>query len=253
VPNAPVLLARDGEQLFAYLAYLSFKALPARAALVRFVIMTPSLSPLALEIMKLIGSLTSPYVRKVRIVLAEKRIEYDFDVDIPWNPDTRVPRHNPLGKVPVLVLDDGFPLFDSRVIVEYLDHVSPVNKLIPETNRQRIQVKRWEALADGICDAAATVFLERKRDQSKQSKDWIARHLNKIQLGVKVASQDLGEKNWCTADGYGLADIALGCALGFLNLRFPQIDWRSEYPNLGGLYDKLSERTSFRDTEPPKA
>ena len=119
--------------------------------------------------MKLVGSPTSPYVRKVRIVLAEKHIDYDFEVDIPWNADSHVPDYNPLGKVPVLIMDDGATLFDSRVIVEYLDNVSPVSRLIPEPNRHRITVKRWEALADGISDAAATIFLERKRPAAQQS------------------------------------------------------------------------------------
>ncbi|HSF47672.1 MAG TPA: glutathione S-transferase N-terminal domain-containing protein [Burkholderiales bacterium] len=203
--------------------------------------------------MKLIGSTTSPYVRKVRVVMAEKRIDYDFEVDIPWNADSRVPQHNPLGKVPVLLLDDGLVLFDSRVIVEYLDHVSPVNKLIPETNRQRIQVKRWEALADGVCDAASTVFLERKRDSARQSKDWMDRQLKKVDSALKFAAQDLGEKNWCAAEGYSLGDIALGIALAYLDLRFPAIEWRKSYSNLERLYDKLAKRPSFQETAPPPA
>ena len=100
--------------------------------------------------MKLIGSLTSPYVRKARIVLAEKHIGYNFELEMPWNMDTHVPDYNPLGKVPVLVMDDGTSLFDSRVIVEYLDNINPVSRLIPESNRRRIMVKRWEALSDGF-------------------------------------------------------------------------------------------------------
>ena len=113
--------------------------------------------------MKLIASLTSPFARKTRIVLAEKRIDYDLTVDVPWNADTQVPEYNPLGKIPVLVMDDGSTLYDSRVIVEYVDTLSPVSRLIPDGNREKIQVKRWEALADGVCDAAATIFLEKKR------------------------------------------------------------------------------------------
>ena len=121
--------------------------------------------------MKLIGSLTSPYVRKVRIVLAEKKIEYEFVLDSPWTPESTVPKLNPLGKIPVLVLDDETTLFDSRVISEYLDNVAPNNKLMPAPNRERTEVKRWEALADGICDAAALLFLEKKRPAKQQSQD----------------------------------------------------------------------------------
>ena len=113
--------------------------------------------------MKLLSSQTSPYARKVRIALAEKKIEYELVEASPWDAGTSVPAINPLGKVPVLMLDDGTALYDSRVIVEYLDTVSPVSRLIPEPSRQRIAVKRWEALADGICDAAVLIVRESKR------------------------------------------------------------------------------------------
>src|SRR5215470_8953664 len=201
--------------------------------------------------MKLIASLTSPYARKVRIALAEKKFEYELVEAAPFASDTTVPSFNPLGKVPVLVLDDGTNLFDSRVIVEYLDTVSPVSRLIPEPSRQRIAVKRWEALADGICDAAAAVFLERKRPLRQQSKDWIVRQRAKIDRSIIEIAQDLGERAWCNGEAYSLADIATGCALGYLDLRFPEIDWRGAHPNLVSLCDKLAGRPSFADTVPP--
>ena len=134
--------------------------------------------------MKLLASLTSPYARKVRIVLAEKKIEYELVEVSPWTRRDAVADFNPLGKIPVLVLDDGSTLFDSRVIVEYLDAVSPVSRLIPEPSRQRIAVKRWEALADGICDAAMLIAQERKRAARQQSKDSIARQARKIARAV---------------------------------------------------------------------
>src|SRR5262249_45904693 len=173
--------------------------------------------------MKLIASLTSPYARKVRIALAEKKIEYELVEAAPFAPDTTVPEHNPLGKVPVLVLDDGTNLFDSRVIVEYLDTVSPVSRLIPEPSRQRIAVKRWEALADGICDAAATIVLEARRSAKQQNREWIERHRLKIDRGVAELSGELAEKAWCNGEAYSLADIAAGCALGYLDFRHPGI------------------------------
>lgn len=201
--------------------------------------------------MKLIASHTSPYVRKVRIALAEKKIEYDLVEESPWAAQTAVPAYNPLGKVPVLVLDDGTTLFDSRVIVEYLDTVSPVSRLIPEPNRQRIVVKRWEALADGICDAAVTLVLERKRPARQQNKDWLDRHQRKIDLGLKELADELGEKAWCNGDAYSLADIATGCALAYLDLRHAAIDWRAAYPNLVKLTERLAKRPSFAETVPP--
>lgn len=201
--------------------------------------------------MKLIGSLTSPFVRKVRIVLAEKHIDYDFVVDVPWSAETKVPLSNPLGKVPVLILDDGATIFDSRVIVEYLDTVTPVSRLIPEGNRQRISVKRWEALADGVVDAAALIFIERsQRPAELQSANWIARQEQKVLRGLEAMSEELGEKKWCTGDLMNLADIATVCALGFLDFRFPEINWREAHPNLAKLADRLNALDAFKETLP---
>ena len=200
--------------------------------------------------MKLIGTLTSPYARKVRIVLAEKKIDYEFAIDSPWTPETQVPDINPLGQIPVLILDDSTVLFDSRVIVEYIDSVAPNNKLMPESNRERADVKRWCAVADGICDAAALIFLERKRPKAQQSTDWISRQENKINRGIQYMSEQLGETNWCMGTHYSMSDVGAGCALGYLAFRFPEIDWRSKHPNLSQLYDKLMLRSSFAETIP---
>ncbi len=201
--------------------------------------------------MKLIASLTSPYARKVRVVIAEKHIECELQIDVPWDADTHVPDYNPLGKIPVLVLDDGTPLYDSRVIVEYLDLASPVHNLLPKDARSRIAVKRWEALADGITDAAATLHLEKKRPESQQSPAWITRQEQKITRGLTAISRDLGENAWCMADNYSLADIAVGCMLGYLDLRFSHINWREMHPNLARLSAKLKDRSSFKSTMPP--
>lgn len=200
--------------------------------------------------MKLIASLTSPFARKVRIVLAEKRMDCELVVDIPWNEGTHVPDYNPLGKVPVLLLDDGTALYDSRVIVEYLDHASPVGHVLPEDARRRIFVKRWEALADGISDAAAAVFLEQKRPEAQQSADWIVRQEQKVFRGLEAMAEELGEKPWCMGDAFTLADIAAGCALGYLDFRFPEIKWREAHPNLARLAVRLAERSSFSGTVP---
>lgn len=201
--------------------------------------------------MKLIASSTSPYARKVQIVLAEKMIEYQLVEESPWAPGNPLHAYNPLGKVPVLVLDDGTALFDSRVIVEYLDNVSPVSHLIPDPARQRIAVKKWEALADGVCDATVAIVLERRRPAAAQSTDWILRQQRKIADGVGELARELEEKPWCNGEGYTLADIATGCALGYLDLRYRELDWRNAYPNLMRHADKLSKRPSFLDTAPP--
>lgn len=200
--------------------------------------------------MKLIASLTSPYARKVRIVMAEKRIDYELAMDNPNNADSRVPEFNPLGKVPVLVMDDGSTLFDSRVIVDYLDTVTPVSRLIPEDTRPRTHVKRWEALADGVCDAAVATLLERRRPKEQQSAEWIVRQENKVFRGLEAMSEELGEKMWCCNESFNLSDIAVGCVLGYLDFRFPEIAWRKAHPNLARLADKLAKRASFHGTKP---
>jgi len=202
-------------------------------------------------VLNLIASSTSPFARKVRIVLAEKKIEYHLVEKSPWTPAYVVHAYNPLGKVPVLILDDGTALYDSRVIVEYLDTVSPVSHLIPDPARQRIVVKKWEALADGICDATVAIVLERRRPVTSQSADWIERQQRKITDGVLELARELEEKPWCNGEGYTLADIATGCALGYLDLRYRELNWREAYPNLMRHSDKLAKRPSFVDTVPP--
>ncbi len=203
--------------------------------------------------LKLIASKTSPYARKVRIVLAEKKVECQMTEASAFDAGNPMHAWNPLGKLPVLILDDGTHLFDSRVIVEYIDLVSPVSRLIPEPARQRIAVKKWEALADGVNDAAAAIVLERRRPANLQSDEWIARQRRKVDEGVREFSRELGERAWCYGESFSLADIATGCALGYLDLRVRDLDWRDLYPNLAKLAEKLGKRASFADTAPPSA
>ncbi len=203
--------------------------------------------------MKLIGALTSPYVRKVRIVMAEKKLDYQFVTEDVWSADTRIADFNPLGKVPCLVMEGGEAVFDSRVIVEYLDTLSPVGKLIPAQGRERAEVKTWEALADGLLDAALLARLEATwpgRAEGERSQAWIDRQMHKIQGSLKSLSQGLGEKPFCSGIHLSLSDIAVGSALGYLDFRFPQIAWRDDFPNLHKLHDKLMQRQSFIDTRP---
>jgi glutathione S-transferase len=203
--------------------------------------------------MKLIGSTTIPYVRKVRIVMAEKKLDYEFLSEDVWADDSTITQSNPLGKVPCLVMEGGEALFDSRVIVEYLDTLSPVGKLIPAMGRERAEVKTWEALADGVLDAAILARLENHwagRTRAQRSQAWVDRQLSKVHASVKSMSQGLGDKPFCAGIYLSLADIAVGCALGYLDFRFPEIDWRGSYPNLTKLNDKLVQRQSFTDSKP---
>lgn len=200
--------------------------------------------------MKLIGSTTSPYVRKVRIVLAEKRIDCEFVKEDVWSPDTTIAQKNPLGKIPVLMLDDNTCIFDSRVIVEYLDARAPTSKLIPDENRDRAEVKTWEALADGTNDAAVAALLEGKRDKELQLQSWVDRQRTKVDRALAEMSRALGKNAWCHGKSFSLADVATGVSLGYLAFRFPQIEWQSQYPNLLSHYNKLMERESFKNTVP---
>lgn len=200
--------------------------------------------------MKLLGSVPSPFTRKVRIVLAEKRVECAFEVVDVMAADSPVPGHNPLGKIPVLLLDDGASLYDSRVIAEFLDTVSPIGRLIPEESRGRIAVRRWEALSDGTIDAGILIRYEQAREAKLQSTAWITRQTGKLERGLAEMARELGDKPWCHGNGFTLADVAFGCTLGWLTFRFPAIDWRGTYPNLAKHFDKLSERPAFADTVP---
>ena len=203
--------------------------------------------------MKLIGSNSSPYVRKVRIVMAEKKLDYQFVTENVWEADTRIAQSNPLGKVPCLIMEGGEAMFDSRVIVEYMDTLSPVGKLIPSQGRERAEVKTWEALADGVLDAAVLARLEETwggRTELQRSQAWIDRQMVKVNDSLKAMSQGLGEKPYCSGVHLSLSDIAVGVALCYLDFRFPHLDWRASYPNLLKLHDKLALRQSFVDTRP---
>ena len=203
--------------------------------------------------MKLIGSATSPYVRKVRIVMAEKKLDYQLVMDDVWAAESLITASNPLGKVPCLVMEGGEAVFDSRVIVEYLDTLSPVGKLIPSQGRERAEVKTWEALADGLVDAAILARLEATwvgRAAEQRSDAWIARQMGKIDAALKAMSTGLADKPFCSGIHLSLSDIAVGCALAYLDLRFADIAWRGAHPNLAKLQEKLVLRPSFVETNP---
>jgi glutathione S-transferase len=204
--------------------------------------------------MKLIGSLTSPYVRKVRVVLAEKKLEFQFVEEDVWSKDSTISTANPLSKVPCLIMEGGEAMFDSRVITEYLDTMSPVGKLIPTSGRERAEVKTWEALADGLLDAAIAARLEATwtgRTDAQRCSAWIDRQMDKIHASLAAMERGLGDKPFCSGVYLSLSDVAVGCALGYLDFRFPQLDWRSAHPQLARLFEKLAQRPSFIDTCPP--
>ena len=201
--------------------------------------------------MKLLYTLTSPYARKVRVVAAEKRIEIEMLKVVLADPACPVIQYNSLGKIPVLVLDDGESLFDSRVIVEYLDNRTPLARLIPQEHSAKIWVRRWEALADGVCDAAILARQEAARPEKLRDNAVIEKQMGKVSRGLTQLNAELGENKWCVDDTFSLADIALGCMLGWLDLRYADMGWRESYPNLARHFEEMMKRPSFSETAPP--
>ncbi len=207
--------------------------------------------------MKLLYTPNSPYARKVRIVAAEKHIDLVLEEVTLSAPDCPISQYNPLGKVPTLVLPDGDSLYDSRVIVEYLDNRRPLAHLIPQDLTAKVKVRRWEALADGICDAAVAVMLEQRKATEKQDMALIERQVGKVKRGLAALNDELGDaqvtrkNHWCVNDAFSLADIAVGCMLSYLGLRFASvINLADDYPHLERLQLILLKRPSFKASVP---
>jgi glutathione S-transferase len=185
--------------------------------------------------------------------MAEKKLDFHLIHEEVWSADSQIQKYNPLGKCPCLIMEGGEALFDSRVIVEYLDTLSPVGKLIPSSGRERAEVKTWEALSDGVLDACILARLEQTwahRAEKERSQAWIDRQMGKVSTSLTAMERGLGDKPFCTGIHLSLADIAVGCTLGYLDFRFPNFDWRDGHPELNRLYEKLKTRASFIETEP---
>ncbi|MFM9834755.1 MAG: glutathione S-transferase N-terminal domain-containing protein [Methylophilaceae bacterium] len=200
--------------------------------------------------MKLLYTPNSPYARKVRIVAIEKHIDVTLQEVVLSDPDCPIQQYNPLGKVPTLILDDDDVIYDSRVIVEFLDHRTPIAHLIPQDTTSKIAVRRWEALADGICDAAIAAMMEQRKPLEQQSKGLIDKQLGKVTSGLEVLNKDIAKKKWCVNDTFSLADIALGCMLAYVDFRHKQLNWQDNYPALAKHYSILIKRPSFKETMP---
>ena len=200
--------------------------------------------------MKLIGSRTSPFVRKIRVILAERRVDCQFVEESAWTAETTVPRYNPLNKVPALQLDSGESLYDSRVIAEYLDAVSG-GALVPAEALARARVKKLEALGDGIADAGILARLERQRDAGRQDDKWVARQLDKVNAGIDALAQALAGRDFLGGDRMDLADIACGCGVLWAEFRMPELGWRKRHPRLDAWARRLESRPSFESTRPP--
>ena len=201
--------------------------------------------------MRLVASLTSPYARKIRVILAEKKLPFELVEDIPWNPDTRVADYNPLGKVPALVADDGAVWFDSPVIADYLDANFPDPLMMPTERLAALHVRQSEALADGITDAAVAAFLELKRPPEQSQAATVERQRGKVLRGLAALSDRVVGRRGLNQGPLSIADVAAGCTLGYLDFRFADIDWRTLHPLLAAYAEPILARPSFSATTPP--
>jgi len=202
------------------------------------------------QLMILLGTDISPYVRKVRLVMLEKSIAHTYLVDAPREPGSQVARANPLGRIPALILDDDTCVYDSPVIAEYLDSLNDAPILIPRGDAlARMRVKRWEALADGVMDSAVAVRSETLRPADKQDAAAIARHNDAVTRALDDAASQLGARQWCEGDVITLGDLALASAMIYLELRQPERDWRAAHPNLAAWFERIGQRASVRATQ----
>ena len=199
--------------------------------------------------LKLISATPSPYARKVRIALAEKSIPFELITEVPWNQGAVTAKHNPLAKLPVLLLEDGSSIYDSRFILEYLELIYPQTPLLPNDVPGRLAAKHLEVLADGICDAVVLIFFERMRGANASS-EWTSRQLHKIEAGVSELARLIGKRVFSVGDSFGLGDIAAGTVLGYLTVRFSEFDWKTLYPSLYEYASRLEQRSSFQNTIP---
>ena len=200
--------------------------------------------------LKLISATPSPYARKVRIALAEKGIPFELITEIPWNSTTQTPRHNPLEKLPVLLLEDGGSVYESRFILEWIEAMHPAPPLLPEALPDRLAARKVEVVADGVCDALVTLFWERQRPAAHQSAEWTARQMRKVDGGMRAIAEWAGSREFIVGDRFGLADIAAGSVCGYLGVRFPDYPWRAAHPTLSAYSDRIEQRPSFRATTP---
>jgi glutathione S-transferase len=200
--------------------------------------------------LKLLSATPSPYARKVRIALAEKGLPFELITEVPWNADTSTPKLNPLEKLPVLILEDGSTVFESSFILEYLETKHPEPRLFPRDPEQRLVARRFEVLADGVCDAIVLTVVEAMRPETQRSTAWRDRQMRKIIGGLGEIAHTVPGDGFCVGAHFSIADIAVGTVLGYVDVRCPEVDWRARHPNLIPAFTRLSERPSFQATVP---
>ncbi len=200
--------------------------------------------------LRLISATPSPYARKVRIALAEKGIPFELLTEVPWDGTTQTPQHNPLEKLPVLLLDDGDSVYESRFILEWIEAKLPGPPMLPDGLDDRLFARRVEVVSDGVCDALVQLFIERHRPAEQQSPEWKARQMRKVDGGMRALAGWAGTRTFIVGDRFGLADIAAGTVCRYLDVRFPDYPWRTDHPHLAAYSDRMEQRDSFRGSVP---
>jgi len=201
--------------------------------------------------MKLIGSPTSPFVRKVRVYLAETGTACDFQAVDAWQPDAALQGIAPLGKVPVLVRDDGPALFESNLVLEYLDSLRPeAGRLLPPAGEARWTVMRWQALAQGLIDSVVVRVLESRRDAAQRSATILTREEKRMGRALDALEAGIAGREWIATERLSLADVVLGVALQYIDFRDPH-DWRGARPALAVWCARVTARPSYQQTLPP--
>lgn len=199
---------------------------------------------------QLLSATPSPYARKVRIALAEKGIPFELLTEVPWDKATQTPKYNPLEKLPVLITGDGQSVYESRYILEWLEARHPAPPMLPDDTEGRLAARHLEVLADGVCDAFVLMFWEMHRKPEHQSADWIARQRRKVDGGLREIASLVGTRDYAVGERFGLGDIAAATVVGYLAVRFPQLDWRGAYPNLAAYSDRMERRASLASSRP---
>lgn len=201
-----------------------------------------------LHTMRLIIATPSPFARKIRVVVREKNIACDEDIHNPWNTDSTITELNPLGQIPILTTDDQQQIFDSRVIFDYLEKLEPAHSLLPSDPVEQIQTRKIESVGDGISDATVLLVMEAHRPKHLQSSDWMERQQKKVENSLHFLDNRLKNRNWFVGDEFTLADISVGCALSYIDLRLPYYIWREHFPNLSHFSERIEQRSSFKNT-----
>ena len=199
--------------------------------------------------MKLYGSPTSPYVRKARVLIKEKNLPCEFVVEDPWIENSPIMAKNPLLKIPVLEIGPSNYLFESALVVHYLDHVDG-RSLTPTESAGYWQAQWWQALGNGMIDATIARVMEGRRPAEKQWDEKTAREEGRIHRAAKLANDAMQDTMFLVGNTFTLADLVLGVAMQYIDFRYPH-DWRSECPKLAEWHGRVVSRSSFQEPLPP--